>query len=60
MKELENNWVLVSEPGTDFQEVVEAFPTMLSAYAAKSQLQQSHINYDVMKLKDDGTLTTEF
>jgi hypothetical protein len=60
MEATENKWVLVSEPGTDFQEVVAAFPTFGHAVQAMNRLTPSNISYDVMKLNADGTLTTEY
>jgi len=65
MESEENRYVLVANPGRDDQEVVGAFPSALMAFRAMGRrymcsFRVERDDYDVMKLKDDGTLTTEF
>ena len=52
-----NPWVVVTNPGTDLEDIWADFPTHRAAVAALAQAEQGA---DVMKRRDDGTLTTEF
>lgn len=56
-----NPWVLVARPGQDDEDIVEDFPTFAEAHRAMkaaNQLDQDEL--DIMRRRDDGTLTTEF
>lgn len=52
-----NPWVIVTNPGTDDEDIWADFPTHRAAVAA---LADAEDGADVMKRLDDGTLTTEF
>jgi hypothetical protein len=51
-----NPWVLVDEPATDDEDIVNDFPTFADAVLA----QQTHGSGDIMKRLSSGVLTTEF
>lgn len=52
-----NPWVVVTNAGTDDEDIVNDFPT----FAAALQCADEHgEDADVMKRRDDGSLTTEF
>lgn len=52
-----NPWVIVTNPGTDEEDIWADFPTHRAAVAALADAEEGA---DVMKRLDDGTLTTEF
>ena len=52
-----NPWVVVTNPGTDKEDIWADFPTHRAAVAALADAEEGA---DVMKRLDDGTLTTEF
>jgi hypothetical protein len=51
-----NPWVVVSDPGSDEENIVEDFAT----HAAALRCKRDNPGSDVMRRLDDGTLTTEF
>lgn len=52
-----NPWVIVTNPGTDEEDIWGDFPTYRAAVAA---LAEAEDGADVVRRLDDGTLTTEF
>lgn len=62
MKTTDKNYVVVSNPGTDQQEIVFEFWGPGAAYecADRMNIDQGDGSYDAMKRLPDGTLTTEF
>lgn len=51
-----NPWVVVTDPGTDQEDILADFRTATQA----RQFMRAHPDTDLMKRLDDGSLTTEF
>ena len=52
-----NPWVVVINPGTDEEDIWGDYPSFREAVAAQAEINDEA---DVMKLRNDGTLSTEF
>lgn len=53
-------FVVVTNPGTDTEEIWSDHPTFAQARKALAKAQHEAGSADVMRRLDDGTLTTEF